>query len=198
MNVRMPRYELAPVTALFLKTRGKAHVQHQTVKSDFQNRGRAPPGLQKGKAADARDVHGLNGVATLQSSNPVTLAHTDSEIKRSRADWRIFYDNARGNVDHAIKELYRAWGNGLLTDAEAVEIEAGLRSQQAWLQPCPTGPGGIAAILVNGKSKLALGWPRRRPRRSPDREKSRQRARMLGGSPHASPCLRRGDSIHLR
>jgi len=40
------------------------------------------------------------------------------------------------------------------------------------------------------KSKLALGWTRRRPRRSPDREKSRQRARMLGGSSSMPPQVR--------
>jgi len=83
----------------------------------------APPGRQKGKAADAANVHGLNGVTTHQSSNQVTLAHRDREIKRSCADWRTFYDNARGNVEHALKELYRAWGNGFLTDGEAAEIE---------------------------------------------------------------------------
>ncbi len=155
-----------------------------------RSRGRAPPGRQNGKAADAANVHGLNGVATLQSSNPATLAHADSEIKRSRADWRAFYDNARGNIDHALKELYRAWGNGLLTDPEAAGIEAGLRSQQARLQRRQAGPSGIAAVLANGKSKLALGWTRRRPRRSPDREKSRQRARTLGGSAHMPPRIR--------
>jgi hypothetical protein len=45
-------------------------------------------------------------------------------------------------------------------------------------------------VLANGKSKLALGWARRRPRRSSDREKSRQRARMLAGSSSMPPQVR--------
>src|SRR5260370_23845237 len=182
----------------FFKTRGKAHVQHQTVKSDFQNRGRAPPWRPNGKAADAANVHGPNGVATLPSSNIVNLAHAESEIKRSHADWRTFYDDARGNVDESIKAVWRAVGDGLINESEAAAIDDCLRSQQVRLQRRQAGLSGIATALVNGKSKLALGWARRRPRRSPDREKSRHRARMLGGSAHIPPRIRSVRSASVR
>jgi hypothetical protein len=102
------------------------------------------------------------------------------------AEWRTFYDNARGNLDEAIKETARAYCAGAITEAEYQQIDSGLRSQQHRLH---REPGGLRQV-ISQKSRMALGWKRRRPRRSPDREASRRRARMLGGAGHMPPQVR--------
>jgi hypothetical protein len=99
---------------------------------------------------------------------------------------KYFWDNARGNIDGAIVETYRAYGAGQLSYERCSAIDAELRERQRVLHRPP------AELRQFGgrKSKLALGWPRRRPRRMPDREASRARARTLGGAAHMPPSVR--------
>jgi hypothetical protein len=101
--------------------------------------------------------------------------------------WRQHFDNARYQVDDALRELNRALVIGLVSEADYVELDRELRSQQVKLA---REPKGLAPLVTSAKSRIAFGWARRRPRRSPDREKSRQRARMLGGSSSLPPQLR--------
>ena len=88
----------------------------------------------------------------------------------------------------------QVWGEvatGRVTEAEAEALDAALREHQAAVAQRPAGVlEQLAANLRSRKSKLAIGWPRRRPKRMPDREKSRQRARMLGGSSSMPPQVR--------
>jgi hypothetical protein len=100
--------------------------------------------------------------------------------------WRAYYDNARGNLDAAISEAARAYGAGLISESEYEQVDTSLRSQQARLHRGPAIPGRIGGA----KSRLALGWKRRRPRRSPDRDASRRRSRVLGGAGHMPPQVR--------
>ena len=146
--------------------------------------GGAPPGPSNGKAADAANVHGLIGVTTCQSSNAVTLGHIDSEIKQSQPDWRTFYDNARGNIDAAIKAVYRALGEGLIDDREASSIDLALRSQQATLR-APNGP----LRPIDAALRLRRFAPRRY-QASPDRKASRERRRVLARGGHMPPDVR--------
>jgi hypothetical protein len=104
---------------------------------------------------------------------------------KSNLAWREYFDGARRNVDDAIREVWQANARGLIGEAEAADLDCELRNGQAQLQP-----KGLMPLLAATKSKIALGWARRRPRRSPDRDKSRQRARMLGGSSSLPPQLR--------
>jgi hypothetical protein len=88
---------------------------------------------------------------------------------------------------HSIHKLHRTDSEGKTQDDDYVSAEeaerrlAALKSLPAVQRLRPAG---------RSKSKLTLGWARRRPRRSPDREKSRQRARMLGGSSSMPPAVR--------
>jgi hypothetical protein len=84
------------------------------------------------------------------------------------------------------QDLYRAWSAGLIGDAECAMYDVALRKRQGVLYRPPVG----LRQLGGRKSKLALGWPRRRPRRMPDREASRARARTLAGSAHMPPRIR--------
>jgi hypothetical protein len=149
--------------------------------------GRGPPGNEK--PAGAANLDGVKSEAT--NLNKSTVVARKESDKPNFCDWRIFYDNARGKTDEAISAVYRALGDGLIDDSEAAALDLELRSRQAKIARKPPGLAQIAHHLCgSGKSKLALGWPRRRPRRMPDREKSRQRARMLGGSSSMPPRLR--------
>jgi hypothetical protein len=78
----------------------------------------------------------------------------------------------------------------MIGDDETAELERLLHAQRARLAPRPSGPGQFAVKIGGPKSKLALGWPRRRPQRMPDREKSRERARILGGTTALPPQVR--------
>ena len=106
--------------------------------------------------------------------------------KSTSLAWRQHFDSARQNVEDALRELNRAFADSLISEADYVELDYGLRSRQVGLAHQPKGLGPLRAA----KSKMAFGWARRRPRRSPDREKSRQRTRMLGGSSSLPPQLR--------
>jgi hypothetical protein len=129
-------------------------------------RGGAPPGKEEGAASTAK-AFGPDSKDVDRHNLPEAFASSES-----------FWDNARGDIDGAIAELYRAYGAGLISDDECGAIDAELRARQrrAFGQPVRLRQLGTL------KSKLALGWPRRRPRRSPNREASRERARMLGGA----------------
>jgi hypothetical protein len=89
-------------------------------------------------------------------------------------------------VDAAIVELNRAHFFGLIDGTEYARLDAELRA----LQPKARGSSPLRQLFGGPKSRLGLGWPRRRPRRSPDREKSRERARMLGGAAPMPPHVR--------
>ena len=140
-------------------------------------RGGAPPGKEEGAASTAN---------ACSPDRKDVDQHTLPESDRPSKDWRTFYDNARGNVDDAIQELYRAWSAGLISDGECAEYDAALRKRQGVVHRPPDG----LRQLGGRKSKLALGWPRRRPRRMPDREASRAQARTLGGAAHMPPSVR--------
>ena len=71
-----------------------------------------------------------------------------------------------------------------MTNARSTMPRCG--SDRVFFHRPPPGP----KLLGGRKSKLALGWPRRRPRRMPDREVSRARARTLAGSAHMPPMIR--------
>jgi hypothetical protein len=104
----------------------------------------------------------------------------------SACDAREYYNNARGDVDAAIIEVARAYGHGLIAESDHERIDAMLRSRQCRLHREPA----IPRQMGGDKSRLGLGWKRRRPRRSPDREASRRRARMLGGAGGMPPQVR--------
>jgi hypothetical protein len=92
-------------------------------------------------------------------------------------------------LDDIIKDMWADHTNGRLTENDMEALDEAARTRRAELQtmrPPPQGPKPIGTA----KSKLALGWPRRRPRRMPDREASRERARTLGGSGHMPPAVR--------
>src|SRR6266436_2061228 len=159
-------------------------MKDQLVRPEIQN-GRGPPVFQE-KARHGENV----GRASKSGINCGTARYRNPD-KSDFRNWRTYYDNACGNIDEAIKAVYEAWSYGLLEDKEATEIDIALRSQQARIAIKPRGLAQIGHhLLGRGKSKLALGWPRRRPCRSPDREKSRERARTLGGSSHMPPQVR--------
>ena len=107
-------------------------------------------------------------------------------LPKAFASSKSFWDNARGDIDGAIAELYRAYGAGLISDDECGAIDAELRAGQRRA----LGQQAAQRQLGTLKSELALGWPRRRPRRSPDREASRERARTLGGAGRMPPEVR--------
>ena len=136
-------------------------------------RGGAPPGPENAKTAgvETGGNRELQIKGTVQSA-AATLTHSDGN-RKSSADWRRFFDNARGCVDDAIKAVWIANGNGLLTDEDATEIDAALRSKQAAIAPKSRGidPAALhkAAHKVqhqarHTKSKFVMGWERRRPR----------------------------------
>lgn len=114
-----------------------------------------------------------------------------AEVSRSRLDWRGYYDHARGNIDDAIRAVWSALSGGVIDERDAADLDRLLRAHQPRIALQPTATAGAAAQSGGAKSKLALGWPRRRPRRSPDQE-SRQRARQLGGSSSMPPQVRAG------
>jgi hypothetical protein len=167
------------------------HANHASVEIAGQfsgtanpGRGGAPPGPKNAKAADAANVHGPienSSYAALCKNDAPTVSASESSDK-SILDYRTFYDNARGNIDDAIKAVWGAARDGLLTFEDAGEIAEALRQRQAAIAQKPAGLGQITGKIGGTKSRLALGWPRRRPRRMPDREASRARMRMLGGS----------------
>jgi hypothetical protein len=140
-------------------------------------------------AASARNAHG-----------PLSVVNTDflpcvaGEHKQPGHYWHAYYDNARGQVDTAIKEAAQAWAAGLISESEYEEIDTTLRSHKARVARKPAVP----KLIGGAKSRLALGWPRRRPRASPDREASRGRARMLGGASGMPPALRAAYSECMR
>jgi hypothetical protein len=139
--------------------------------------------LENQRAASAQNARGPQ---SLVKSGTDSLPQVAGAHKQCGHDWRAYYDNARGNVDAAISQAARAWGAGLISDSEYEQIDTALRSQQASLARKP----GIPKLIGGPKSRLGLGWPRRRPRRSPNREASRGRARMLGGAGIMPPALR--------
>jgi hypothetical protein len=145
------------------------------------------PGLSNGRGPPTEKEKGRTGdnLGRPHSHCTPSIAHPENP---GNSAWRVYYDNARGNVDEAIKALYRAHGDGLIGDEEAAAIDAALRAQQTSLVQRPV---GLARVRLAGKkSTLTLGWPRRRPRRMPDRERSRERARVLGGSSSMPPQVR--------
>jgi hypothetical protein len=128
-----------------------------------------------GTAVSVCDARGARSVASVGKRN-----HGGGPA------WRTYYDNARGNVDAAIKETARAYSAGLISESDYEQIDTALRSQQGRLHREPAIPRQIGG----DKSRLGLGWKRRRPRRSPDMDASRRRARMLGGAGHVPPHVR--------
>jgi hypothetical protein len=144
------------------------------------------------RAASASNAPGPQHVVTKVRTG--FLPQVAGEHKQSGRDWRAFYDNARGCADTALRETARAYAAGWISEQEYTEIDAELRKWQSRIQRKPAMP----RLMGDGKSRLALGWPRRRPRASPDREKSRERARMLGGAGAMPPNLRRPYSDCMR
>jgi hypothetical protein len=138
-------------------------------------RGGAPPGPKEEGAPSTANA----GRPNMKDVDRRTLPEAETRGKQ-------FYDNARGNIERALREAIQAWSDGKLSDADYEQLDAELRQQQGSLYRPPAGP----RLLGGRKSKLALGWPRRRPRRMPDREASRARARTLAGSAHMPPRIR--------
>ncbi len=101
-------------------------MKDQLVRPEIQN-GRGPPVIQE-KARHGENV----GRASKSGINCGTvIARYRNRDKSDFRNWRTYYDNARGNIDEAIKAVYEAWSYGLLEDKEATEIDIALRSQQA-------------------------------------------------------------------
>jgi hypothetical protein len=150
-------------------------VKDQPVTSDFQ-KSTAPPGSEK--PAGVGSAHGLTQNSKYEAG---TVALFEAKGKPRS------YETQEA-IDEALKELNRAYADGQIGEAEYLELDHALRSKQA--KTCPKKPARIGALIAGARSKLTLGWPRRRPCRSPDREKSRERARMLGGSSAMPPKVR--------
>jgi hypothetical protein len=158
--------------------------------SPVSRRGGAPP-PEKERPAGATNSAGPE----IKSSDALCKnVHTENSVAdrsvKSNTAVRAHYDHLRSNTDTTISDVWRAQLAGWITEDEAAELDALLRAQQAAISREPPRPTQIVAKLTGGKSKLALGWPRRRPQRMPDREKSRERARMLGGSSSLPPKVR--------
>jgi hypothetical protein len=106
------------------------------------------------------------------------LPHLPAPRKAERSDCRGYFDG----VDKALRDAAKAHYTGQISESEYGLLEEELRRAQPRREPAiPKGAG---------KSRLALGWPRRRPRRSPDREAARARARTLGGGAYLPPVMR--------
>src|SRR5258708_34988824 len=107
----------------------------------------------------------------------MTVAATSlsAEAERQRQQWCLFYDNDRGNVETALKELNRAFANGLISEADYVEIDGELRKHQASIEPKPKLRQIIGGALIR---KL-------KPRRyqcAPDSAESRRQHQGVAGS----------------
>jgi hypothetical protein len=92
-------------------------------------------------------------------------------------------------LDDIVRGMWADHANGRLNESDMEGLDEATRARRAELgkeRPPPPGPKPIGTA----KSKLALGWPRRRPQRMPDREASRERARTLGGAGHMPPGVR--------
>jgi hypothetical protein len=89
-------------------------------------------------------------------------------------------------------DVSRAYGNGHISEDDYQRLWEAIQERRTETPPrlSTTSKSAPRSPQRGTKSKLALGWPRRRPRRSPDREASRERARMLGGSSAMPPDVR--------
>jgi hypothetical protein len=118
---------------------------------------------------------------------PGTNPHTCTSLLADNIADQIALAGHPVEIDEIIKG---AWGHhfaGALTENDMEVLDEAARTRRAEIgRPPPQGPKPIGTA----KSKLALGWPRRRPRRMPDREASRERARTLGGAAHMPPGVR--------
>jgi hypothetical protein len=111
------------VNGLSRQTSDNRPIEQKGVFPGLSN-GRGPPNeKEKGRTGDNL------GRPHSHSTNPI--AQSQIPGNNNFGDWRVYYDNASGNLDEPIKAVYRALGEGLIRDDEAVAIDATLRSQQA-------------------------------------------------------------------
>lgn len=187
IETRAGQYTPCNINTLSRHTPVDATVDDIREFSRVSQRGGAPPGKEEGPGGAGYTAEAQTKVPS--SKDAPTFASPESTDK-TFLDWRSFYGNARGKIDHAIRSVWGALAAGLIGEEEAQQIDTALRQRQAAVALKPRGLGTITAKIGSAKSRLALGWPRRRPRRMPDREKSRERARILGSVPSAPPQIR--------
>jgi hypothetical protein len=115
------------------------------------------PGLSNGQGPPLYEEKGRTGEnlgRPQQSQDAGLIAQLKNPGNSIFGDWRVYYDNARGNLDEAVKAVYHALGEGLIGANEtAAALAAVLKTQaveRGW--PVPKGTRATDAKLNEAAS----------------------------------------------